>query len=415
MKTNYKRKMLVIGVLFLFLGASATISVSADRTWADNFDTYTNGQLLDGTPDDGGWEGWANNPSAYGTVTTEQYRSSPHSVMVDSDRVSRETDLVHQYTGYTSGIWEYTAWQYVPTDFDGETYFILLCGYDGGGSGTVWAVQIHMRSSDGLVISDFNAEQTTLIKGQWVEIKCVIDLDSDWLEIYYNGAFLAEHAWTDTIQGTGGGALNIAAVDLYANLASKVFYDDLSLLPAGDELVCGAGGPYSAEVDEDIQFHGTANGGTTPYSWHWDFGDGDNSTEQNPTHAYTEAGTFNVTLTVTDDLGAIATDTTTATITAPQPVIEIGEITGGLLKVNAVIKNTGTGDAANVNWSIALTGGIIILGKQTTGSITALPAGGNETITSKLILGLGATTITVTAGSATKTQTATVLLIFIKI
>jgi len=35
-------------------------------------------------------------------------------------------------------------------------------------------------------------------------------------------------------------------------------------------------------------------------AWHWDFGDGNSSTEQNPTHTYT-AGSYTVTLTVTDD------------------------------------------------------------------------------------------------------------------
>ncbi len=36
-------------------------------------------------------------------------------------------------------------------------------------------------------------------------------------------------------------------------------------------------------------------------SWLWDFGDNTNSTEQNPTHTFTEIGTYTVTLTVTDD------------------------------------------------------------------------------------------------------------------
>ncbi|HDS59411.1 MAG TPA: PKD domain-containing protein [Thermoplasmatales archaeon] len=38
-------------------------------------------------------------------------------------------------------------------------------------------------------------------------------------------------------------------------------------------------------------------------SWFWDFGDGKMSTLRNPDHVYKEAGTYNVTLTVTDDGG----------------------------------------------------------------------------------------------------------------
>ncbi|MBL0105641.1 MAG: T9SS-dependent M36 family metallopeptidase [Bacteroidetes bacterium] len=40
-----------------------------------------------------------------------------------------------------------------------------------------------------------------------------------------------------------------------------------------------------------------------PQSWAWDFGDGGSSTLQNPTHTYTTAGTFTVTLTVTNTIG----------------------------------------------------------------------------------------------------------------
>jgi hypothetical protein len=40
MKKYIVKKMLVIGLLFLFLGASATIGVSAKMNWSDNFDSY---------------------------------------------------------------------------------------------------------------------------------------------------------------------------------------------------------------------------------------------------------------------------------------------------------------------------------------------------------------------------------------
>lgn len=52
-------------------------------------------------------------------------------------------------------------------------------------------------------------------------------------------------------------------------------------------------------------------------SWHWDFGDGNSSTEQNPVHIYSTAGQLTATLTVTDNLGATAQDTVLVDILPP--------------------------------------------------------------------------------------------------
>ncbi|MGF7117586.1 chitobiase/beta-hexosaminidase C-terminal domain-containing protein [Methanobacterium oryzae] len=41
-----------------------------------------------------------------------------------------------------------------------------------------------------------------------------------------------------------------------------------------------------------------------PLSWLWDFGDGTTSTEQNPTHTYSKAGTYTVTLTAANPAGS---------------------------------------------------------------------------------------------------------------
>ena len=53
----------------------------------------------------------------------------------------------------------------------------------------------------------------------------------------------------------------------------------------------------------DYTFTAVVSGGTAPYTYAWNFGDGATSTEKQPSHTYTVAGTYNVKLTVTDAAG----------------------------------------------------------------------------------------------------------------
>jgi outer membrane protein assembly factor BamB len=80
------------------------------------------------------------------------------------------------------------------------------------------------------------------------------------------------------------------------------------------ELQADANGPYYGLINEPVQFNGKGMGGYSPFSYHWDFGDGHTSEEQNPTHTYTEVGDYNVTLTVTDNTSNSSVDYTSAWI-----------------------------------------------------------------------------------------------------
>jgi len=80
--------------------------------------------------------------------------------------------------------------------------------------------------------------------------------------------------------------------------------------------VANANGPYTGTVNTAVSFSsaGSNDPDGTIASYLWDFGDGATSSNANPSHTYTADGAFNVSLTVTDDNGATASDNTTATI-----------------------------------------------------------------------------------------------------
>jgi PKD repeat protein len=63
-----------------------------------------------------------------------------------------------------------------------------------------------------------------------------------------------------------------------------------------------------------IQFVATASGGTQPYTYSWDFGDGTTGTGSTLSHSYVLPGTYTVTLTVTDTNGKTATSSATVSV-----------------------------------------------------------------------------------------------------
>jgi len=95
-----------------------------------------------------------------------------------------------------------------------------------------------------------------------------------------------------------------------------------------------ANGPYTGHFGESIQFTGNAFGGTPPYTYHWDFGDGQTSTQQSPSHTYTTVGNLTATLTVTDSVGNSSSDNAAVTITYAQPTVMITRPVGGLYLMN---------------------------------------------------------------------------------
>jgi len=99
--------------------------------------------------------------------------------------------------------------------------------------------------------------------------------------------------------------------------------------------------PYVGETVSFTDLSSDLDG--TIASWLWNFGDGNTSTDQNPTHVYTENGTYTVSLTIYDNAGASNSTTKALTVLPgarpqpPEPVIMGGGGGGGLYIVQTPI------------------------------------------------------------------------------
>ncbi len=102
--------------------------------------------------------------------------------------------------------------------------------------------------------------------------------------------------------------------------------------------------------------------------------------------------------------------------TVAAPNVQIGTIAGGVGKVTMEVKNIGTGEATNVDWSISVKGGMLgRINVSTSGVIPSIAAGGATTVqTDKFIFGFGAITIQLTASGATGSKTGKVLFILVR-
>lgn len=101
-------------------------------------------------------------------------------------------------------------------------------------------------------------------------------------------------AWHYTSTGTGSGQSKVWEVD-------NIVVDAAS---AGEVNANFTFSPAIGDIAAAITFTSSVSGGTPPYTYAWNFGDGGTSTAASPSHAYGAAGAYTVSLTVTDSVSA---------------------------------------------------------------------------------------------------------------
>jgi parallel beta-helix repeat protein len=93
-------------------------------------------------------------------------------------------------------------------------------------------------------------------------------------------------------------------------------------------------------------------------SYEWDFGDGGTSTQANPSHTYSEAGSFTVTLTVTNSESDTDEDSKNVSVTAPQVIEHSGNIASDETWIEGV--HLITGDVSVDNCILTIEPGAVI-------------------------------------------------------
>jgi len=115
----------------------------------------------------------------------------------------------------------------------------------------------------------------------------------------------AQGTWTVTLTVTGPGG---------SDDETKTNY--ITVGPCAALVANFVGSPTSGDYPLTVNF--TDLSSNSPTSWSWNFGDGGTSSAQNPSHTYTTAGDFTVTLTATNTCGSDS-ETKTNYIHVTQP------------------------------------------------------------------------------------------------
>jgi len=211
---------------------------SASAQFADDLETYAVGSAIEGQ---GSWSNWDGGSYSYNTVTGGLSSSGSQSLRIvgsNDPNCGFCSDTVSDLGGpYTSGQWTFSCKQYIPNEFGGTTYWIMLNQYAAAGPYS-WSVQVPFNASTAVVTPDTNAAAVMqgpntipIVFDQWVELRAEIDLDNDVASLYYDGQLLVESVWSIGVSTTGTATLQ--ALDLFPadQNVGAVFYDDFKVEP----------------------------------------------------------------------------------------------------------------------------------------------------------------------------------------
>jgi len=136
--------------------------------------------------------------------------------------------------------------------------------------------------------------------------------------------------------------------------------------PPSSLAVSFAFNPSSPEAGQPVTFTASASGGSGPYSFSWNFGDGNTAPVNPATNTYASSGSFVVTVTATDASGASATSSQTVTVAAALSVSFTADPTSPAVNQAVTFTGTSSGGVGSVSYSWIFGDGATSTGNPTT-------------------------------------------------
>ncbi|UCC92526.1 MAG: PKD domain-containing protein [Thermoplasmata archaeon] len=191
---------------------------------------------------------------------------------------------------------------------DDGAYTVLMRMIDDDGGTNNVTLQVTVRNADPTAsfVSTSPVQEGGVIDfNSTVEDPGVLDIHTFEWDFDYDGS-------TFDVEATRQNVSSQYAQDGNYTVALRVTDDDGGSVLVTDTVVItnaaplpGIEAPRTADEGEVIYLNGSQNdpGILDTWTYLWDFGDGQTSTEKNPAHTYLDDGNFNITLNVTDDAG----------------------------------------------------------------------------------------------------------------